>query len=91
MDIQDEQDNNRRSSGITFSFIGGAPQADGVSYNIRRLGQFARRVYGALANAMQYNWDKLYWQPLILATGLPQCSRDFLTAPWPIFRTLKTE
>jgi hypothetical protein len=27
MDIQDEQDKNRRSSGVTFSFIGGTPQA----------------------------------------------------------------
>jgi hypothetical protein len=32
MDIQDEQDKNRRSSSVTFSFIGGAPQAHGVSY-----------------------------------------------------------
>jgi hypothetical protein len=32
MDIQDEQDKNRRSSSVTFSFIGEAPQAHGVSF-----------------------------------------------------------
>jgi hypothetical protein len=32
MDIQDEQDKDRRSSDVTFSCIGRAPQADGASY-----------------------------------------------------------
>jgi hypothetical protein len=50
MDIQDEQDKNRRSSSVTFSFIGGAPQAHGVSYVIvGQTFQFARTGWKAYA------------------------------------------